>query len=91
VGSDTALDQDEYTVSRCNWIAVAKPEKPVEALVKIRYNHPGVPGVITPMTEGRAHVKLSVPQRAITPGQASVFYDGDLVVGGGWIEKATKA
>ena len=89
VGNDTALDRDEYTVSRCNWIAHETPPSSIQVLAKIRYNHPGVPAVVTPLPEGRARVKLSIPQRAITPGQASVFYDGEVVVGGGWIEAAT--
>lgn len=86
VGSDTALEKDEYTVSRCNWISVDNPSEPMTLLVKIRYNHPGVIATVTPLPDKRAHIKLSIPQRAITPGQASVFYDGDVVVGGGWID-----
>ncbi|MGO8701370.1 MAG: tRNA 2-thiouridine(34) synthase MnmA [Limisphaerales bacterium] len=85
VGDDTALDRDEFAVERCNWIPfdTAPPEMQVTA--KIRYNHPGTPASIWPKADGTARVKLHVPQRAITPGQACVFYDGDLVVGGGWI------
>lgn len=90
VGSDTALDRDEFTVSRCNWIACETPPESLQVTAKIRYNHPGVPATITPLPNGRAKVKLSIPQRAITPGQATVFYDNDLVIGGGWIEKAEK-
>ena len=58
---------------------------PIEATVKIRYNHPGAAATISPAGQGRAKVKLHEPQRAITPGQAAVFYQDDLVVGGGWI------
>jgi tRNA-uridine 2-sulfurtransferase len=56
-----------------------------EAMVKIRYNHPGVAATMTPIENGRAYIRLHEPQRAVTPGQAAVFYDGDLVLGGGWI------
>jgi len=56
-----------------------------EATVKIRYNHPGTIATITPLENDRAHVRLHDPQRAVTPGQAAVVYDGDVVLGGGWI------
>jgi tRNA-uridine 2-sulfurtransferase len=54
---------------------------------KIRYNHPGTAATVTPLGAGKATVKLHTPQRAITPGQAAVFYQEDLVVGGGWITR----
>jgi tRNA (5-methylaminomethyl-2-thiouridylate)-methyltransferase len=87
VGDESALDRDEYIVERCNWIPFDTPSEPFEAVAKIRYNHPGTPATITPLEGGRAKVKLHTPQRAITPGQASVFYQDDLVVGGGWITR----
>jgi tRNA-specific 2-thiouridylase len=85
VGDDTALDRDELTVERCNWIPFETPPASFEVMAKIRYNHPGTPATVTPLANGAAKVKLHAPQRAITPGQACVFYQGDLVVGGGWI------
>ncbi len=87
VGNDSALDRDEFTVERCNWIPFDIPPEKIEATVKIRYNHPGTPATVTPQGNGGAKVKLHVAQRAITPGQAAVFYQDDLVVGGGWIVK----
>jgi len=57
----------------------------VEATVKIRYSHPGTPATVTPLENNRARIRLHEPQRAVTPGQAAVIYDGDVVVGGGWI------
>ncbi len=87
VGDDSALDRDEFTVERCNWIPFDEPPPSIEVSAKIRYNHPGTVATVTPLPNGAARVKLSVPQRAITPGQACVFYDGDLVVGGGWIAR----
>jgi len=86
VGDDADLKRDSLTVGECNWIAFEKWEAPLEVLTRIRYNHPGVAATITPLSENRAGVKLHVPQRAITPGQACVFYKDDLVIGGGWIE-----
>jgi tRNA-uridine 2-sulfurtransferase len=57
----------------------------IEATVKIRYNHPGTPARVTLLENDRVHVRLHEPQRAVTPGQAAVIYDGDVVLGGGWI------
>jgi tRNA-specific 2-thiouridylase len=67
-----------------NWLRPGPP--PAEATVKIRYGHPGAPARLEPLEEGRVRVDFREPQRAITPGQAAVFYDGDEVLGGGWIE-----
>lgn len=87
VGEDSALDRDTLTVQRCNWIPWETPPPSIEATVKIRYNHPGTAATITPLPNGDALVKLHTPQRAITPGQACVFYQDDLVLGGGWIAR----
>jgi tRNA-specific 2-thiouridylase len=74
----------EFFVRDVNWIS-ADPA-PVEAEVKIRSAHPGAPARVEPAGEGRARVMFREPQRAVTPGQAAVFYDGEVVLGGGWIE-----
>jgi len=87
VGPVNALERPSFIIDRCNWIPFEKLESPIEATAKIRYNHPGTMATITPLEGQRARVDLSVPQRAITPGQACVLYDGDLVLGGGWILK----
>ena len=87
VGDDSALDRDEFTVDGCNWIPFDHLMKSIEVTAKIRYNHPGTAATVTPLGGGRAKVKLHEPQRAITPGQAAVFYQDDLVVGGGWIAR----
>ncbi len=85
VGDESALDRDEFAVERCNWIPYETPPASLEVTAKIRYNHPGTPATVSLQADGRARVKLHIPQRAITPGQACVFYQDDLVVGGGWI------
>jgi tRNA-specific 2-thiouridylase len=87
VGEDADLDCAEFLVDRCNWIPWDTPTAPLEASAKIRYNHPGTPATIIPEPNGGARVKLHVPQRAVTPGQACVFYQDDLVLGGGWIRR----
>ena len=74
-------------MERCNWIPFDHSAAPIEVTAKIRYNHPGTAATVTPLGQGGAKVKLHEPQRAITPGQAAVFYQDDLVVGGGWITK----
>ncbi len=85
VGDETALERDEFTAERCNWHPFDQLEGPIEVTAKIRYNHPGASATLTPLGQGRVRVKMHTPQRAITPGQAAVFYQDDLVVGGGWI------
>ena len=87
VGDETMLDRDEFRVERCNWIPYDNPPESIEVMAKIRYNHTGTTATVFPMPNGQAKVKLHTPQRAITPGQAAVFYQDDLVVGGGWIIK----
>jgi tRNA-uridine 2-sulfurtransferase len=87
VGDDSALDRDEFIADRCNWHPFDKLTEPVEVTAKIRYNHPGTPATVTPLENNSVRVKLHTPQRAITPGQAAVFYQDDLVVGGGWITR----
>ncbi len=87
VGDDHELDRCEFTVERCNWIPFHAPHGAMEVSAKIRYNHPGTAATVTPCEQDRARVLLHAPQRAITPGQACVFYQEDLVVGGGWITR----
>jgi tRNA-specific 2-thiouridylase len=87
VGDESALDRDEFVVDRCNWIPFDAPPGQIEVTAKIRYNHPGTPATVVSLGGGKAKVKLHAPQRAITPGQAAVFYQDDLVMGGGWITR----
>ena len=85
VGDESALDRDEFTATHCNWIPFDKLAEPIEVTAKIRYHHPGARATVTPAGNGAVKVKLHSAQRAITPGQAAVFYQDDLVLGGGWI------
>ena len=85
VGSADELLATEFTAAGVNWIVFDNPTEPVRADVRVRYRHTAAPATITPMPGARARVVFDEPQRAITPGQATVFYRGDEVVGGGWI------
>ncbi len=85
VGEDGDLMRSVFRVERCNWISEESPRGTIEVMARIRYNHPGTAAEVTIEPDSRAWVRLKVPQRAITPGQACVFYQGDVVVGGGWI------
>lgn len=87
VGDESALERAEFNVERCNWIPFDEPPASLEVTAKIRYNHPGTPATVKPRPDGGAEVKLHTPQRAITPGQACVFYQDSLVLGGGWITR----
>ena len=69
-----------------NWLSVAQPCSPISATVRIRYRHPGSPAVVAPQADGAAFVEFETPQEAPCPGQAAVFYDGPVVLGGGTID-----
>ncbi|HEY0728368.1 MAG TPA: tRNA 2-thiouridine(34) synthase MnmA [Pyrinomonadaceae bacterium] len=85
VGPAEELLSNEFTAAGVNWISFETPSEPVRADVRVRYRHTAAPATITPLPEQRARIVFDEPQRAITPGQATVFYRGDEVVGGGWI------
>ncbi|HEX5888835.1 MAG TPA: tRNA 2-thiouridine(34) synthase MnmA [Pyrinomonadaceae bacterium] len=85
VGPAEELLSNEFTAAGVNWISFEAPSEPVRADVRVRYRHTAAPATITPLPDARARIVFDEPQRAITPGQATVFYRGDEVVGGGWI------
>jgi tRNA-specific 2-thiouridylase len=88
VGGEDALASASCTVRGVNWLSIDAPQAPIEARVRIRHRHPEAPALVHPLPDGRAHVAFATPQRAVAPGQAAVFYDGDVCLGGGWIEDA---
>ena len=88
VGGKEAVYSDELIASSLNWIAVSELQESIKVKARIRYNHKETGATVSPQSEDRVHVKFDKPQMAVTPGQAVVFYDGDVVVGGGTIEKA---
>jgi tRNA-specific 2-thiouridylase len=73
------------TASAVNWI-VEEPMGPLAVTAQIRHRHQPAPASVVSLGNNRAEVRFESPQMAITPGQAVVFYDGEIVVGGGWIE-----
>ena len=85
VGPQHELLSSEFTAAGVNWISLADPTEPVRAEVRVRYRHLAAPATIVTQLNGRAKVRFDEPQRAITPGQATVFYSGEEVLGGGWI------
>ena len=92
VGPREELASRELTASDVNWISGEAPAEPRRVTARIRHRHTDAPATVTSTGAGRAHVLFDDSQIAITPGQAVVFYDGEEVLGGGWIEKhGTKA
>jgi tRNA-specific 2-thiouridylase len=85
VGPKSSLERTTLTASGVNWIA-PEPGTPVRAAVQIRHRHLAAPAAVRSLGDGRAGVAFDAPQLAITPGQAVVFYEGDSVIGGGWID-----
>jgi tRNA-specific 2-thiouridylase len=85
VGSRRALERTTLTASQVNWIAGC-PTAALRVTAQIRHRHQPAPALVEAASDGRATVTFDDPQTAVTPGQAVVFYDGDVVVGGGWID-----
>ncbi|MDD5556742.1 MAG: tRNA 2-thiouridine(34) synthase MnmA [bacterium] len=88
VGREDALAREGCVVTGLNWIAFDPPPGGFRALTRIRYNHAGVMSAVRPAAGGTAAVRFDDPQKAVAPGQAAVFYDGETVLGSGWIEAA---
>ncbi|QDU63119.1 tRNA-specific 2-thiouridylase MnmA [Planctomycetes bacterium Pan216] len=85
IGPEQLLQRREFQVERVNWLISEVPQAPLVCDVKIRYLHRPATATIRALPDGCASVCYDEPQSAITPGQAAVFYQGDRLVGGGWI------
>jgi tRNA-uridine 2-sulfurtransferase len=87
VGDRTDAQTPEFTVQRVNWVSMAAPAAPIQADVQVRYRSQPVMATIIPLADARVKVVFDEPQFSITPGQAAVWYRGDLLLGGGIIEQ----
>ena len=85
VGSREELLGQTLIAERVNWVSITAPTQPIRAWAKIRSRHEPAAAEVIPVSEDRVCVEFDEPQSAITPGQAVVFSDGDLILGGGWI------
>jgi len=85
VGPDSALYKTELTAKHWNWISCPPPDSQIRAWARIRYRHQEQPALVTPVGNGTYRITFDQPQRAITPGQTVVLYDGDMVIGSGLI------
>jgi tRNA-specific 2-thiouridylase len=86
VGEDDALRTTTFEIETVNWISVPEPTAPIQGQAKIRHKHDPAPATIEALPNNRARITFETPQRAITPGQAAVFYNDDTVLAGGWIK-----
>jgi tRNA-uridine 2-sulfurtransferase len=86
VGSRAALERASLTASGVNWVSVDTPATWLPVSAQIRHRHRAAAGRVRALENGRAEFEFDQPQAAVTPGQAVVFYDDEVVVGGGWIE-----
>ena len=86
VGPREAIERRSLTASDVNWVAGEPPQQMMRVTAQIRHRHPAALATLHPQETTAAHLEFDDPQPAISPGQAVVFYDGDAVVGGGWID-----
>lgn len=90
VGSRQDLEKTTAVVGQVHWISGETPAGPMRVAAQIRYKHQPAPATLTPLGDGLASLRFDTAQPAITPGQAAVFYDHDIVIGGGWIDRAER-
>jgi tRNA-specific 2-thiouridylase len=91
VGDRATVHDAECTVQRVNWLSIPEPTTPIRAQAQVRYRVPPVGADIVPLGDNRVRVVFDEPQFGVTPGQAAVWYDGDILLGGGIIEPKPKA
>jgi tRNA-specific 2-thiouridylase len=87
-GPASALERSELVAERVHWISGVAPSSPAEVQARVRSRMPDVAATVVPLEDGRARVTFAQKLRAIAPGQAVVFYQGDLCLGGGWITRS---
>jgi tRNA-specific 2-thiouridylase len=87
VATRAQAGRNKCTVGRMNWVSIPEPTTPIKVEVKVRYRSPAAPVNVIPLGQGRVKLVFEEPQFGITPGQAAVLYDGNLLLGGGIIER----
>ncbi|MGA2251741.1 tRNA 2-thiouridine(34) synthase MnmA [Terracidiphilus sp.] len=85
VGGDADLATHDLRAGKVNWISIPELTAPMRVQIKIRHRHEPAWATLSPAANGEVTAEFDEPQRAVTPGQSAVFYDGDEVVGGGWL------
>jgi tRNA-specific 2-thiouridylase len=85
VGTDDQLLSQTLVADRLNWVSIPEPNEEIRVTIKIRHRHEPAPATLRVTAPDRIEATFDEPQRAITPGQSAVFYQGDEVAGGGWI------
>jgi tRNA-specific 2-thiouridylase len=88
VGDRNSAGSLDCSVTRLNWVSIAEPTAPIRCEVQVRYRSSPVAVSVIPLEHGRVKLVFDEPQFGITPGQAAVFYDGEMLLGGGIIEKS---
>jgi tRNA-specific 2-thiouridylase len=85
LGKEEDLYSKTIFVSRVNWLSISPPKEQLHVTAKLRYSHQGVTASVFPESDNKVRLELDVPERAVTPGQAAVFYQDEILLGGGWI------
>ena len=85
LGKEEDLYSKTIFVSRVNWLSISPPKEKLRVTAKLRYSHQGVAASVFPKSDNKVRLELDVPERAVTPGQAAVFYQDEILLGGGWI------
>lgn len=90
VGPEEAIFRSAFTISQANWFIDIRPGVKMRCAAKIRYRHEAAPCAIQIQKDDRARIVFDQPQRAITPGQSAVFYDNEIMIGGGVIDSVIR-
>ena len=85
IGKEEDLYSQTTWVSGVNWVSISPPEEPLCVSAKLRYAHHGAPATVFPESENQVRLEFDAPERAVTPGQAAVLYQDEVLLGGGWI------
>ncbi len=85
LGKEEDLYSKTIFVSGVNWLSISPPKEKLHVTAKLRYSHQGVTASVFPESDNKVRLELDVPERAVTPGQAAVFYQDEILLGGGWI------